>query len=51
MEVLISMRIQLTYVGAVVICRQLQSNLSKPAKSESIQDVVNRLIQRRPLGL
>ena len=51
MEMLISMRIQLTYAGAVVIYRQLQNNLSKPAKNESVDDVVNRLLQRRPLGL
>ena len=51
MELLISMRIQPTYLGAEVICRQLQSNLSKPSKNESIDDVVNHLHQRRPFGL
>ena len=51
MEVLISIRIQLTSLGAEVICRQLQGDLSKPAKNESIDDVVNRLLQSRPLGL
>ena len=51
MEVLISMRIDLTHLRAEMICRQLQSNLSKPAKNESIDDVVNRMLQLRPLGL
>ena len=51
MEVLISMRIQLTHLGADVIGRQLLSNFSKPAKDESIDDVVNRLLQRQPLEL
>ena len=51
MEVLISMRIQFTHLGADVIGRQLLSNFSKPAKDESIDDVVNRLLQRQPLEL
>ena len=51
MEVLISMRIQLTHLGAEVIGRQLLSNFSKPAKDESIDDVVKRLLQRQPLAL
>ena len=51
MEVLVSMRIQLTHLGAEVIGRQLLSNFSKPAKDESIDDVVKRLLQRQPLAL
>jgi chromate reductase len=51
MEVLISMRIQFTHLGAEVIGRQLLSNFSKPAKDESIDDVVSRLLQRQPLAL
>ena len=51
MEVLISMRIQLTHLGAEVIGRQLLSNFNKPAKDESIDDVVHRLLQRQPLTL
>ena len=51
MEVLVSMRIQLTHLGADVIGRQLLSNFSKPATDESIDDVVKRLLQRQPLEL
>ena len=51
MEVLISMRIQLTHLGAEVIGRQLLSNFNKPAKDESIDDVVQRLLQMSPLAL
>lgn len=51
MEVLLSMRIQLTHLGAEVIGRQLLSNFNKPAKDESIDDVVHRLLQRQPLTL
>ena len=51
MEVLISMRIQLTHLGAEVIGRQLLSNFNKPAKDESIDGVVQRLLQMSPLAL
>ena len=51
MEVLISMRIQLSHLGAEVIGRQLLSNFNKPAKDESIDDVVQRLLQMSPLAL
>ena len=51
MEVLLSMRIQLSHLGAEVIGRQLLSNFNKPAKDESIDDVVHRLLQRQPLTL
>ncbi len=51
MELLISMRIQLTHLGAQVVGRQLMSNTNKPAEDESIQDLVERLLQMKPLTL
>ena len=45
------MRIQLIHLGADVMGRQVLSNFSKPAKDESIDDVVKRLLQRQPLTL
>ena len=49
MEVLISMRIQLTHLGAQVVGRQLLSNVAKPAKDDSIDDLLQRLLQQQPL--
>ncbi len=51
MSLLLSMRIQLTHLGAQVVGRQLMSNNNTPAKDESITDLLNRLIQMRPLDL
>ena len=51
MELLLSLRIQLTHLGAQVVGRQLQSNSSKPARQETIDDLVNRLLQLHPLVL
>ncbi len=51
MEVLISMRIQLTHLGAQVVGRQLASNYQNPAKDDSIKDIVNRLLQMKPLKI
>ncbi len=51
MELLMSMRIQLTHLGAQVVGRQLTSNSSNPAKDSSINDIINRLIQMNPLQL
>ena len=48
-ELLLSLRIQLTHLGAEVVGRQLLSNHSKPAKDESIQDLLQRLGQKQPL--
>ena len=45
MELLLSLRIQLTHLGAQVVGRQLMSNHNKPAKDESIQDLLERLLQ------
>ncbi len=50
MELLLSLRIQLTHLGAEVVGRQLLSNYAKPAKDESIQDLLKRLGQKQPLS-
>lgn len=49
MELLLSLRIQLTHLGAEVVGRQLLSNHAKPAKDESIEDLLQRLGQKQPL--
>ncbi len=49
MELLLSLRIQLTHLGAEVVGRQLLSNHAKPAKDESIQDLLQRLGQKQPI--
>ena len=51
MELLLSLRIQLTHLGAQVVGRQLMSNNNKPAKNESIEDLLQRLIQMEPIQL
>ena len=49
MELLLSLHIQLTHLGAEVVGRQLLSNHAKPAKDESIQDLLQRLGQKQPI--
>ncbi len=49
MELLISLRIQLTHLGAQVVGRHLASNKNNPAKDESIEDILKRLIQTEHL--
>ncbi len=51
MELLITLRIQLTHLGAQVVGRQLASNNKSPAKDESIKDILQRLIQMKYLEL
>ena len=51
MEALISMRIQLAHLGAEVMGRQLLSNYAKPANDDSIDDLLQRLLQQQPLKL
>ena len=51
MELLLSLRIQLTHLGAQVVGRQLMSNNNKPAKDESIEDLLKRLMQMDPIQL
>ena len=48
MELLLSMRIQLTHLGALVLGRQLTSNKSKIAEDKSIKEIVNQLLQLNP---
>ncbi len=50
-ELLISLRIQLTHLGAQVVGRQLASNHNTPAKDESIKDILLRLLQMQPLNI
>ena len=45
MELLLSMRIQLTHLGALVLGRQLASNKSKIAEDKSITAILNQLLQ------
>ena len=51
MELLVSLRMQLSHLGAQVVGRQLMSNYAKPAKDESIQDLLERLMQMNKLQL
>ena len=45
MELLLSMRIQLSHLGALVIGRQLATNKSKVAEDNSINAILNQLLQ------
>ena len=45
MELLLSMRIQLTQLGALVLGRQLTSNKSKFAEDKSINEILIQLLQ------
>ena len=51
MELLVSMRIQLSHLGAQVVGRQLTSNKNKPATDEAITDLIKRVTQMNPLVL
>ncbi len=51
MELLLSLRIQLTHLGAQVVGRQLMSNSNKPAQDESIEDLLRRLLQTQPIEI
>ncbi|AAP99089.1 MULTISPECIES: NAD(P)H-dependent oxidoreductase [Prochlorococcus] len=51
MEVLISMRIQFSHLGAQVLGRQLASNNKAPAQDTSITDILDRLLQMKPLKI
>ena len=48
MELLLSMRIQLTHLGALVLGRQLSSNKSKIAEDQSINSILNQLLKLKP---
>ncbi len=45
MELLLSMRIQLTHLGALVLGRQLATNKSKKAEDESINNILKQLLK------
>ena len=45
MELLLSMRIQLTHLGALVLGRQLATNKSKIAEDKSIIAILNQLLK------
>tara|TARA_B100000700_G_scaffold266166_1_gene305106 strand:- start:391 stop:921 length:531 start_codon:yes stop_codon:yes gene_type:complete len=49
MELLLSLRIQLTHLGAQVLGRQLLSNYNKPPKDESIKSLLIQLSQMQKL--
>ena len=51
MELLISLRMMLSHLGAQVLGRQIASNYKNPAKDESIKDILERLIQMKSLKL
>ena len=51
MELLVSLRIQLTHLGAQVVGRQLLANKSKPPEDDTINDLIHRLLQLQPLAL
>ena len=48
MELLLSMRIQLTHLGALVLGRQLATNKSKIPEDESIKAILNQLVKLNP---
>ena len=48
-ELLTSLRIQLSHLGSQVLGRHLSSCFSKPAEEKSIEDIVKRLIQMKKL--
>ena len=45
MELLLSMRIQLTHLGALVLGRQLATNKSKIAEDKSIHEILHQLLK------
>ena len=51
MELLVSLRIQLSHLGAQVVGKQVMSNYKNPPKEESIEDLLSRLMQMKPLEI
>ncbi len=49
--VLAALRLQLAHLGAQVVGRQLVSNSARPARDESIDDLVRRLAQLLPIEM
>jgi len=50
-ELLTVLRIQLAHLGAQVVGRQVQANAARPAREDSIRDLIGRLLQMQPLML
>ena len=50
-ELLTSLRIQLVHLGSQVLGRQLNSSYSKPADMNTIEDIIQRLIQMKKLKI
>tara|TARA_Y100001970_G_scaffold291581_1_gene429286 strand:+ start:14533 stop:15060 length:528 start_codon:yes stop_codon:yes gene_type:complete len=48
---LTSLRIQLVHLGSQVLGRQLSSCFSKPVEDETVEDIINRLMQMNKLIL
>jgi len=51
LELLTSLRIQLVHLGSQVLGRQLFSSFSKPADMNTIEDIIQRLMQMKKLKL
>lgn len=50
-HVMTALRLQLSYLGAHVVGRQLVSNTARPAQDDSLEDLILRLEQLAPLML
>tara|TARA_B100000674_G_scaffold477348_1_gene472533 strand:+ start:1264 stop:1797 length:534 start_codon:yes stop_codon:yes gene_type:complete len=50
-ELLTSLRIQLSHLGSQVLGRHLSSCFSKPAEEKTIEDIIRRLMQMKKLVL
>ena len=50
-ELITSLRIQLSHLGSQVVGRHLSACFSKPAEEKTIEDIINRLIQMNKLNL
>ena len=48
-ELLTSLRIQLSHLGSQVLGRQLSASYSKPAEEKSIKDIIKRLLQMKKI--
>jgi len=50
-ELITSLRIQLSHLGGQVVGRHLSANYSKPAEEKTIEDIIKRLMQMNRLTL
>ncbi len=51
LELLLSLRIQLVHLGSQVLGRQLSSSFSKPADINTVEDIIQRLMQMKKLKI